>query len=229
MTNTKSTICSTCGSTNIEEFKETKPIKVPYGSEEKVELVFNRCLDCKTEGDFQEKNDELFLQTEKKSMQSSLESIFDFFSQSGLSLAYIERALELPQRTMTRWKAGELSASSIALLRILRTYPWVLEVAEHQYDPIIANTVYIKNALNDFLKDFQIFASAKNISFDNLKFQKAGIWSEHPNFFVYAWFNQDKVPFKKMAQTENEIEINPSPNALNIGLNQPMEVQVAGS
>ena len=73
-------------------------------------------------------------------------------SKIGYSMAAIERALELPQRTISRWKANkELSSIGIALLRIIRTYPWILEVAEKKFDFNDAWIIYIQNAVNDFI------------------------------------------------------------------------------
>jgi hypothetical protein len=210
-------ICPACGSNNIEEFRETKQIKVPYGSEEKVELTFHKCLDCETEGDFEEKNDELILQNEKKSVQSSIKPMFDFFSQSGLSLAYIERALELPQRTMMRWKSGEVSASSIALLRILRTYPWIIEVAESQFDPFIANAIHITNAATNF---FQLAKTTANVNRSEMKFDSLGIFSKSLHTFIYAKFSHNEEPFLKLPASDN-IEIASGQNSLNI----PLEVR----
>jgi hypothetical protein len=54
------------------------------------------------------------------------------------SMAFVERALELPQRTMMRWKKGQLSDAAIALLRIIGTYPWIMDVADAKYDSIYA-------------------------------------------------------------------------------------------
>ena len=53
-------------------------------------------------------------------------------------MAGMERVLGLPQRTMMRWKAGTFSDSAAALLRILATYPWMIDVADARFDPVYA-------------------------------------------------------------------------------------------
>ena len=67
----------------------------------------------------------------------------------------MERALELPSRTIARWKGGEVSAATLALLRITRTFPWILEVADAHFDQSVANYRLVAEAghvLQDALK-----------------------------------------------------------------------------
>lgn len=61
-------------------------------------------------------------------------------------MAYIERALRLPQRTLARWKTGECSAPAIALLRLVRTYPWLLAVADDSFNVLSARQTLIVEA-----------------------------------------------------------------------------------
>ncbi|MCP4353876.1 MAG: NUDIX hydrolase [Desulfobacterales bacterium] len=68
-------------------------------------------------------------------------------------MASIERALELPQRTLTKWKNGRTkpSATVITLLKFLRIFPWLLEVAENKFDYSTAQKIHIENAVNKLL------------------------------------------------------------------------------
>lgn len=68
-------------------------------------------------------------------MKTSVPRMLELLGAHGMSMAYIERALDLPVGTAVRWKAGECSAAALALLRIITTFPWVVEVAESGLDP----------------------------------------------------------------------------------------------
>ncbi|MDI6739292.1 MAG: hypothetical protein QME74_02895, partial [Candidatus Edwardsbacteria bacterium] len=84
--------------------------------------------------------------------KESVVSIIESFPVVGYSLAGIERALELPTRTLSRWKSGDFNASagSLALLRILKTYPWIIDVADVKYNEFDAKSILIREAINVF-------------------------------------------------------------------------------
>lgn len=73
-------------------------------------------------------------------------------SKVGITMAMFERVFELPTRTLTRWKGGDFSASALALLRIVATYPWIIEVAEHKFERNYASFVVIKIAASELLE-----------------------------------------------------------------------------
>jgi hypothetical protein len=98
----------------------------------------------------------------------------------GYSLAYMERALGLPRRTMTRWRAegSKISAPALALLKTIRTYPWILEVSENQFDHDIALEVFLRNAVNAF--------SAVVNPKKNIVFQRIEAFTDQDNVLVVA-------------------------------------------
>ncbi len=77
-------------------------------------------------------------------------------------MAYVERALDLPARTVARWKSGEHSASALALLRVVATYPWMLEVAEHRFDLSVADAKVVMAAGKVFAK----FVNSNHVNCD---------------------------------------------------------------
>jgi len=70
----------------------------------------------------------------KKKKRPSVKKIFKDFKAWQWNLAWVERILELPQRTMARWKTGKVSATSEALIRMIHAMPWLLDVAEKRYN-----------------------------------------------------------------------------------------------
>ena len=58
-------------------------------------------------------------------------------------------------RTIARWKnerSMSPSASAIALMRIIRTYPWVLAVADMQFDHEAARKILLQHAAKELVK-----------------------------------------------------------------------------
>lgn len=53
--------------------------------------------------------------------------------------ATMERILELPFGTFKKWREGKFHSADLALLRTLGRFPWMIEVADAQY-----NTQYAK-------------------------------------------------------------------------------------
>lgn len=126
--------CPICGSAEISTTTEPRQIAVPYGPSIQYEAVINSCASCGESGDFNNENDDRMNAAAKRSSADSVPLILDYLNKLGLSNVYIERALGLPFRTLGRWKSGELSNGAIALLRVIRTYPWILKVADERYD-----------------------------------------------------------------------------------------------
>ena len=127
--------CPTCGSGNLESSSLEESVQVPYGPSIAYDSVEDHCMNCGDRGDFAAENDERIEKAVQESAASSVELILKKLSEEGISSAYFERALRLPVRTVSRWKTGKVSASALALVRLVRTYSWLLEVADSNFDP----------------------------------------------------------------------------------------------
>ena len=138
------TICPSCGSNNIEQEVCKHRLPVPYGKPAEWDEHIMHCKDCDEKGDFDNLNDDLVEFAIKKSKDQSVNAILDRLSDLGIKIAYIERALELPSRTISRWRSGKYSASSLALLRTIRTFPWILDVADANFDKKFAEKKIIE-------------------------------------------------------------------------------------
>jgi transposase-like protein len=147
-------ICPACGSENISENKKNITIKEPFAGEENIEIIENTCHACESTGDFFEQNEKVIEENIKELKQRSVENILKYFIKNKRSLTSIERALEIPFRTLAKWKnkITKTSAAGIALLRFIRLFPWLLDVAENKYDPQKAENIMLNNAMNK-LKD----------------------------------------------------------------------------
>jgi hypothetical protein len=53
----------------------------------------------------------------------------------GLSQAYLERTLDLPMGEIEHWRGARVPFEGLALMRVLRAFPWIVTVAEAHYEP----------------------------------------------------------------------------------------------
>jgi transcription elongation factor Elf1 len=125
--------CPFCGSINVEKKTESCNLPIPYASPAQFKTEQLICKECGMDTDISnstEIQDAIDMAT-----QASIPNMIDALTSNGWTLAKIEHSLDLPERTLSRWKSSpKLSKESIALLRILRTYPWIIQVADRKYE-----------------------------------------------------------------------------------------------
>ena len=146
--NDKKLVCPACDSEDVVQNVDAKTYVLPYANPFSVPNVTNTCKVCGESGDFLKANDSAYEVAEKVALTDSVNRILDDMSAEGVSMAYIERVLQLPKRTLHRWKSGSDSATGIALLRLVRTCPWLLEIAKENYSPMAATRVVVTQAGN---------------------------------------------------------------------------------
>jgi hypothetical protein len=145
--------CPVCGSSDISETEKTETIKMPYSHPVEIKKHLNKCNNCGEIGSFFDQklseDNKTIIETAKK---ESINGMIHFLSSASINMAYFERALQLPQRTLIRWKNDGCSAPSLALLRIVRTYPWILKVADENFDDIYSKKELAKQFVGLFLE-----------------------------------------------------------------------------
>ena len=145
--------CPACGYDKPRIKKVDNKGEAPYGPEISVQEMILTCENCEAEFDY----GDLIGEESKSPYEISKSESIDFMIRllkdiSGYSLASIERALELPQRTFSRWLLHkEFSSASIAMLRILCTYPWIIEVAENKFREDYARLIHMRTGIGEFL------------------------------------------------------------------------------
>lgn len=151
-------VCPACSDTDLKKNITKKIITEPFGGSKEVEITNYYCNTCGFEGDLFDENDRLLQESRAFLKQSAVETILDDFVDNHYNLAGIERALEIPQRTLSKWKSGATNPSSpgIALLKFLRLFPWLIEVAEQKYEYGAAQKIHMADALNQFLNRMNI-------------------------------------------------------------------------
>jgi len=171
-------ICPACGSDKVEEKLVLKTFNEPFCDEYSIEIKEYVCNTCDFEGDFLKENDEKIEKALSKLKTNCVSNILNNLTQTNYSLASIERALNLPQRTLAKWKNGENnpSASGITLLRFLNVFPWLIEVAENNYDYYISNKIHATMAVNQIMNMF---------FYQNNTLNKGEVVSSQQTFVLY--------------------------------------------
>jgi len=91
--------------------------------------------------------------------KNKVNEIITEVSSLNISMAQFERTFSLPKRTLARWKQGHCSASGMALLKLVQTYPWLLDLAEAEYTKDTAKYLLVQNAgnvINDVLAKCEV-------------------------------------------------------------------------
>ncbi|HSW70051.1 MAG TPA: hypothetical protein VLI69_07890 [Gammaproteobacteria bacterium] len=145
-------ICPACASDDITRHEKVSSGKLTLGAEFTFNEIYYTCNLCHEEGDFTGESDKNYLHAQKDAQAQLVKDILDDMNKVGITMAMFERVFELPSRTLTRWKNGDFSSSTLALLRIIATYPWIIGVAENRFERNYASFVVIKVGVEELEK-----------------------------------------------------------------------------
>ncbi len=162
-------ICSYCGNETVSIEEHEIELSEPYGGSSTVKIKEKVCAQCGFEED--DDSNDLVIEKELSALKRiSMVKVLDALNAMGHTTASMERALGLPARTLARWKNEQSmspSASGIALMRIIRTYPWILAVADMQFDHEAARNILLQNAAKELVKirsehpEYEVITSAQ--------------------------------------------------------------------
>lgn len=129
---------------------------LPSGDKFYFEDKIYHCNNCGFEQSHQFENKN-YITSKKNAIQTAIKSIVGNLQKKFQNLLYIERTLDLPRRTLSRWKhSGEGSASSLLLLKMLDTFPFLIEVAENKFDPNFAEKALIEAAKYSVRSNYKV-------------------------------------------------------------------------
>ena len=138
--------CPVCGSNKGHVTSESKSYPVPYGPLTILEEQYTSCDNCGEKVSISDRKYSEAAITASK--WESAKTMITYLCNLGHSCAGIERVLELPQRTLSQWRSShEPAAGGLALLRLIRTYPWLLEVAADGYTSFAAKQTLFNAAM----------------------------------------------------------------------------------
>lgn len=127
------TTCPFCDSNKVEKIEINEKFTVPFCGDAIIPHATFRCNSCEEEGDFDNSLDKDLTRAIDNANIASAPKLMDELSKIGITMTYLEKALRLPFRTTSRWKRGKISHSALALLRLIRFSPSLLEVADDNF------------------------------------------------------------------------------------------------
>ncbi len=140
--------CVYCGSDELFIKSDSLELHEPFLGTQSVTIEVLTCRKCGFE-EYLPSNDERIERAMSDLKKASMVLLLNDLNSSGLTNAYMERALGLPARTLARWKneaSLRPSAAGHALMRLIRTFPWLLQVAEAGFDENKARILLLKAA-----------------------------------------------------------------------------------
>lgn len=191
--NKKSIICPACGSKEATRFEKTGFGRLTLGDEFSFDEIYYKCNSCGEEGDFFAETDKNYLVAQKQAQIAFVKQALDELSNADITMAMFERVFELPARTLTRWKTGDFSSSAIALLRIVITCHWIIEVAEHRFDSHFASYAVIKAAVKEFAQE-----AKRSLSITVPELKSGGTISVVSSNFTIPFLKQDALHAAQM-------------------------------
>ena len=138
--------CPACSSSNLKRGTVKNRFTDNFGGSIEFDIIEYTCEDCESTGDFFKENDELLAKKAQELNEKAVLTILEYFANNHVSFASIERVLGLSQRTLTKWR-NEVSAptsAGIALMKFLKTFPWLLDVADAKFEYSAAQKIHME-------------------------------------------------------------------------------------
>lgn len=191
--------CPVCGGARLERKIAKKEIADTFGGSAFIDIVEYSCPDCGTEGDLFRENDAIIEKAMTENQRKVAVNVLDDFAAQGFNLASMERILELPQRTLSKWKTGsvEPSAAGTVLLKFVRTFPWLLKVAEANFEKAKSQQIFLMTA-------FQEMIQGMRFDTDNLM-RSCFYTSGDASIFFMRSERQDQAAVQPLYETSSRI------------------------
>lgn len=157
--------CSYCGSEDVDIREDQVGVSEPFADVNTATVKMVVCNTCGFVEDHED-NDRVLQDALAVCKQSSMVHILTYLNAQGYTNASMERSLGLPARTLARWKNEDIvpSAAALALMRFIRTFPWLLRVAEKEFDEEQAHEVFLSEKKKGICKrNHQDMSDCKNI------------------------------------------------------------------
>lgn len=135
--------CPVCGSPDVTCGVGSRTIDVPFVGSRTITIHVDRCLKCGESGDFFNLNDALIEAELHSADRSFINQTVQWMVDQKISFPYLERVLSLPFGSINRWLRGDFPKDVITILRFVRTYPWLLHLAEENFNADVAQALLL--------------------------------------------------------------------------------------
>lgn len=133
--------CPVCNGSKIKSRMVVKQVSDPLGPPHDYEAEEDTCLMCGEVGDFNAVNGDALRAALFESGCDFVQSAIQEMGEQGIAAVSIDRICRLKIGTAGKWqKRQDITPEAIALMRFLRTLPWLLDVADEDftYDAVAA-------------------------------------------------------------------------------------------
>lgn len=145
-------ICECCGSDNTEVRTSSRFFPIPFSDVLEYKNSVIHCNECNEDVEFEENQSvDSFLSVENPNytaaLRKSIDNMLSDLQKMDISQSHIERTFDIPARTLSKWRNDRNlpSAAAMSFLRIVRLFPWMLNVAEKNYDNEKSHHIALKN------------------------------------------------------------------------------------
>lgn len=149
MNNSK--VCPACGCSDFNIVNRDKDVQLDFFQTLNVSYDSFECNVCGFAGE--DSNDSYLVSYNAQKEASDKITAQKLMAENhkvGIKDVHFERCLGLPPRTLNRWKSqGRPSGAGLALLKLVNTYEWLLDVADYGYEPEYARKILVKKALEE--------------------------------------------------------------------------------
>jgi hypothetical protein len=143
-------ICPICESADLKKIVEKIHLEESFTEGVDINEVYYECNNCGYEGDLLNENEKYINKALKDLKIHAVINILNDFKENNINFTSMERALEIPSRTFAKWRNGSIAPSStgVALLKMLKTFPWLLKIADRDYDK--------NHAINELINAYNV-------------------------------------------------------------------------
>jgi hypothetical protein len=144
-------VCPVCLSENLGESVNTVSAVAVFGSP--VDACERRTI-CKNCGSIVEADENAFTTAMDASVKSSIPEMVEFLEHNHkFTLGEIEVSLGLSRHSLSKWKYSKImSAPSLALLRIMRRFPFVIDAAANNFSEEASDNLLCREFLRTMEK-----------------------------------------------------------------------------
>lgn len=142
-------VCPACALGELQQEKKHITIS-KYGLSESRDIEVLFCPVCEYESPVHAQDALVRKNLVKNLEQENARNILRKMVEENINFASLERALSLPQRTLSKWKQGATkpSEAGIVLLNLLAVMPWLSQIVDNDYDPDLVLVLQWRNICN---------------------------------------------------------------------------------
>lgn len=93
------------------------------------------------------------IENKKKTQELFVRDVIETKENVGITTGMLDRVFELEPGTVNKWKNGEFPHEALVLLKIISTFPFVIEAAQQNFDPNHSKSILVHAAADELIKE----------------------------------------------------------------------------